>query len=306
MRVKRSPGSRPSGRAPHLGSGPRSCPPGRPSRPRASASGSRRDRPGALSVPSLPWVSDPSLGTVSVGGVPTVPSPARRTGHLRPGAWDRARDRARLPAWDRTWFPAEGRNSFPAEERTWFATGWRTSSHRGRAVGTGDFAYRRGHQGGHGDRRVPVPQRDRVRGPEPAVALLALRAGQPTERIDPPPGRDRTGADVGLAERRRVRVMRYAGAHLAPGEGYPQLVADRRPLGNLDAGLRPRPAGRRGLGRHGGGPGIGGGRRGGAPGFGGGRRGRAAIRPSDRGRHGGPGVGGGLHRRSSIPEIRGG
>ena len=48
------------------------------------------------------WESDPSLGTVGVGRVPTVPSPARRTGHLRPGGWDRTRDRARLPAWGRT------------------------------------------------------------------------------------------------------------------------------------------------------------------------------------------------------------
>src|SRR6266550_6250011 len=192
MRVKRSPGSRPSGRAPHLGSGPRSRPPGRPSQPRASASGSRRHRPGALSVPSLPWVSDPSVGTISVGRVPPVPPPARRTGHLRPGTWDRtrlpARDRTRLPARDRTRLPARDRTRFPAEGLTLFPAGGRTPFRPGHAIGTGDLAYGRGHQGGHGDGRVPVPQRDRVRGPEPGVALLALRAGQPAERIDPPPG----------------------------------------------------------------------------------------------------------------------
>src|SRR5207244_8615534 len=148
-------------------------------------------------------------------------------GHLRPGTWDRtrlpARDRTRLPARDRTRLPARDRTRFPAEGLTLFPAGGRTPFRPGHAIGTGDLAYGRGHQGGHGDGRVPVPQRDRVRGPEPGVALLALRAGQPAERIDPPPGRDRTGADVRLAERFLVRVVRYARAHLAPGERYPQL-----------------------------------------------------------------------------------
>src|SRR6185437_1007400 len=211
-------------------------------RPRASASASRRYRPGSPSVSSFPWASDPSLGTVRVGRVPPVASPARRTGHLWPGAWDRVR----LPACDRTWF------------------------HPGRAVGAGDFAHGGGQQGGHGDGRVPVPQRDRVRGPEPGVGLLALRASQPAERIDPPPNRDRTGADVRLAERFLVRVVRYAGAHLAPGERYPQLVADRRPRGDLYRGLLPRSA-RSGPRRRGGGPGIAGTWRCGGPSIGGGR-----------------------------------
>jgi hypothetical protein len=64
-------------------------------------------------------------------------------------------------------------------------------------------------------------------GPEPSVALLAFRAGQPAERIDAPSFRDRTGADVGLAKRSWILVVRDTRTHLAPCDGYPQLVADR-------------------------------------------------------------------------------
>src|SRR5947207_14916644 len=79
-------------------------------------------------------------------------------------------------------------------------------------------------------------------GPEPGVALQAFWAGQPAKRVDSPSCRDRTGADVGLAKRNRILVVRDARTHLAPRDGYPELVADRRPLGDLDAGPQPSPA----------------------------------------------------------------
>jgi hypothetical protein len=87
---------------------------------------------------------------------------------------------------------------------------------------------------------VPAAQPDRMRGPELAVHLLASRASQPAERIDPPAGRDRAGADVGLAERRRIGVPGDARAYLAPHDRYPQLVADHRSLGDPHAGVRGR------------------------------------------------------------------
>ncbi len=50
----------------------------------------------------------------------------------------------------------------------------------------------RGHKSHHGDRRFPVPQRDRVGGPEARAALLAFRACQPPQPVE-------------LATRQRVR-----------------------------------------------------------------------------------------------------
>jgi len=51
------------------------------------------------------------------------------------------------------------------------------------------------------------------------VALLAVRAHQAADGIVPPPGRQRAGADVGLAERGRVVVPRDAAGQLTPGGG---------------------------------------------------------------------------------------
>ena len=62
------------------------------------------------------------------------------------------------------------------------------------------------------------------------------RGSQPAERIDPPPGSDRTGPDVSLAERGGIEVPGNARTHLAPHDRYPQLVADHRPPGNPCAG----------------------------------------------------------------------
>jgi len=79
-----------------------------------------------------------------------------------------------------------------------------------------------------------------VSGPEPAVALLALRACQPAERIDPPAGCDGTSADISFAERSGIGVPGDAGTHLAPHNRHTQLVTDHRPLGTWCTASRPR------------------------------------------------------------------
>jgi hypothetical protein len=78
----------------------------------------------------------------------------------------------------------------------------------------------------------------------------------------PPPGAERAGADVGLAERRWVVISRDAGSHLTPGSGpsdpftqYSPLGDGNRPSGRLSWHLpirQPRPG--NGLGPHAGQP----------------------------------------------------
>jgi hypothetical protein len=87
-----------------------------------------------------------------------------------------------------------------------------------------------GREGYPGHGRVPVPRHNRASCPEAGISLLALRARQPAESVDAPAGTDRTGADVGLAERCGIGVPGYARAHLAPHDWHPQLITDYRPL----------------------------------------------------------------------------
>ena len=101
-----------------------------------------------------------------------------------------------------------------------------------------------GHRGDRRDRPVPVPRHDRVGGPEPGPAPLALGASQPAKRIDLPSSFDSAGPDVSLSKRCRMLVVRYTRTHLAPGDGDAQSITDRRRLDNLSTFARFMPAAR--------------------------------------------------------------
>jgi hypothetical protein len=94
-----------------------------------------------------------------------------------------------------------------------------------------------GGQGGPGDGHVPVPGHDLEGGPEPGVGLLAPGASQPAQGVDTPGDADRTGAGVGLAERRRIFVHGDARTHIALHDRRPQLIAYHGPLGSPGAGV---------------------------------------------------------------------
>jgi hypothetical protein len=84
--------------------------------------------------------------------------------------------------------------------------------------------------------RIAGAQPHRVSGPELAAALLASGARHPAERIHSPSGCDRTGADVGFAERSGIGMPGNTETHLAPHNRHSQLIADHRPRGNRYAG----------------------------------------------------------------------
>src|SRR5262249_49757104 len=100
---------------------------------------------------------------------------------------------------------------------------------------------------------LSVPRHYRVSSPEPRAALQTVHASQPAEPIEAPPGAKRPGADVRLAKRRWIGVVRDARTHLAPHDGYVQFVTDYCTEGlfpaNTGGGAGGRPAPGRGSGK---------------------------------------------------------
>jgi len=86
----------------------------------------------------------------------------------------------------------------------------------------------------HGRRAVLPGQA--VGEPQVRVALLAGGAYQAADGIMAPPGGERAGPDVGLAERGRVVIPPDAAGHLAPDGGPPERIAQYGPFGD---GNRP-------------------------------------------------------------------
>ena len=82
-------------------------------------------------------------------------------------------------------------------------------------------------------------------GPQARVALLAVRAHEAADGIVPPPGAERPGADVGLAERcwASYREMQAAISHQAVGLliRSPKTARSVMAIGPASGSTRTRP-----------------------------------------------------------------